>query len=86
MTIEKALEKVKERYEKSKGLQWVHDPVVWALYHTLKEADEDEGLDEPLFGLNRDEFNAYTKAMAVGDMEAVRVILQKAEGRKKQDE
>lgn len=37
MTIEKAVELLKERYEQAQKMEHVHKPLAWALYQTWKE-------------------------------------------------
>ena len=41
MRIETAIEKLKEKYEKAQKIEYVRDPVAWALFHVWKMADED---------------------------------------------
>ena len=40
MTIEKAIERLREEYEKARENPYVNDPVAYALYHVWKEADK----------------------------------------------
>ncbi len=40
MTIEEAIERLREEYEKVRMKQYVNDPVAYALYHVWKEADK----------------------------------------------
>lgn len=40
MTIEKAIERLREEYEKARAAQYVNYPVAYALYHVWKEADK----------------------------------------------
>lgn len=46
MTLNKAIKMLKEQYEKAKKLEWVHNPIAYALYHVWKEADRDGGRNE----------------------------------------
>lgn len=39
MTLEKAIEILKKEYEKAKQLEWVRNPIAYALYKTWKQAD-----------------------------------------------
>lgn len=41
MTIEKAIRELIKTYEKAQTLEWVDDPVAWALYQVWKDADSD---------------------------------------------
>lgn len=41
MTIDKALERVRKEYEKAKDLEFVRDPVAYALYAAWRAADND---------------------------------------------
>lgn len=41
MTLEEALEKVKQEYERAKGLDFVYNPLAWALYRVWKQADRE---------------------------------------------
>ena len=45
MTLEKAIELLKREYERAKGLEFVHNPLAWALYRVWKVADR-RGADE----------------------------------------
>ena len=40
MKIETAVKRLQEEYEKAKNLEFVRDPVAYALYQVWKEADE----------------------------------------------
>ena len=40
MTLEKAIELLKEEYEKAKNQPFVQKPLAYALYHTWKKVDE----------------------------------------------
>ena len=40
MTIEKAIERLREEYEKARAAQYVNYPVAYALNHVWKEADK----------------------------------------------
>lgn len=39
MTLEKAKELLDKEYEKAKGLEYVHDPLAYALYKVWKKVD-----------------------------------------------
>lgn len=39
MTLEKAIELLKVEYEVAKQLEWVHNPLAFALYQVWKKAD-----------------------------------------------
>ena len=39
MTLEKAIEILKAEYERALKLEWVHNPIAYALYQTWKKAD-----------------------------------------------
>lgn len=41
MTLEKAIELLKVKYENAKRLDFVKNPTAWALYHVWKLADLD---------------------------------------------
>ena len=41
MKITKAIRRLKEEYERAKGLAYVRDPVAFALYYVWKEADHE---------------------------------------------
>jgi hypothetical protein len=40
MTLEKALKLVQEKYESAKNLDYIHNPLAYALYKVWKMADE----------------------------------------------
>ena len=40
MTLEKAIELLKNEYEEAKKLSFVQKPLAYALYHTWKKVDE----------------------------------------------
>ena len=40
MTLEKALDLVKEEYERALKLDYVRNPLAWALYQVWKKADK----------------------------------------------
>lgn len=40
MQIDKAIELLQAEYERAKTLEYVRDPVAWALYQVWKKADE----------------------------------------------
>ena len=40
MQIEAAIKLLQEEYERAKTLEFVRDPVAWALYQVWKKADE----------------------------------------------
>ena len=40
MTLEKAIEMLKKEYERAKGLDFVRNPLAYALYHTWRKVDE----------------------------------------------
>ena len=42
MTIEKALKRVREEYEKAKNLDFVRNPVAKALYEAWRAAENDK--------------------------------------------
>ena len=42
VTVEKAIKLLKEEYEKAKKLEWVHNPLAYALYKVWKMADKEE--------------------------------------------
>ena len=42
MRLGKALQMIEEEYEKAKELEFVHDPVAYALYRVWKMADGDK--------------------------------------------
>ena len=39
MTLEKAKKLLEEEHEKAKMLEYVHNPIAYALYHVWKKAD-----------------------------------------------
>ena len=39
MELEKAIEILRAEYERAVKLEWVHNPVAYALYQTWKKAD-----------------------------------------------
>lgn len=39
MTLEQAIELLREKYERAKNLKYVINPLAWALYQVWKEAD-----------------------------------------------
>lgn len=39
VTLEKAKKLLEEEYERAKMLEWVHDPLAYALYQVWKKAD-----------------------------------------------
>lgn len=39
MTLKKAIKLLEEEYEKAKKLEWVHDPLAYALHKVWREAD-----------------------------------------------
>ena len=45
MSIEKAVRLIKEEYERAKSMEFVRNPIAWALYQVWKKADK-EGSDE----------------------------------------
>lgn len=53
MTVEAAIESVKQEYYKACACEWVKDPVAYALYQTWKKAD-DERRKKELIGKRRD--------------------------------
>lgn len=40
MTLKKAIELLESEYERAKKLEYVHNPLAWALYQVWKKADE----------------------------------------------
>lgn len=40
MTLKKAIELLEAEYERAKKLEYVHNPLAWALYQVWKKADE----------------------------------------------
>ena len=53
---------------------------------TLKTDTSEAENKRETMGMNRQEWDAYCEAMAAGDQEAVRVILQAAEKREREEE
>ena len=43
MTLEDAIEILKEQYEKAKQLEFVRNPLAYALYHTWRICDKKGG-------------------------------------------
>ena len=41
MTLEEAVEMLETEYERAKNLEYVINPLAWALYHTWRKADRD---------------------------------------------
>ena len=39
MTLAKAIKILEKEYEKAKKLEWVHNPIAYALYKTWRQAD-----------------------------------------------
>ena len=39
MTIEQAIELLRQKYDEAKNLKYVINPLAWALYQVWKEAD-----------------------------------------------
>ena len=42
MKIEKAIKRLMQEYEKARNLEYVRNPVAYAMYHVWKEADTDD--------------------------------------------
>ena len=42
MTLGKAIKLLEREYEKAKGLDWVHNPIAYALFKVWKVADRQE--------------------------------------------
>lgn len=42
MTLEQAIEILKEEYQKALSLHWVWSPIAYAMYQAWKRVDEDE--------------------------------------------
>lgn len=40
MTLKKAIELLEAEHERAKKLEYVHNPLAWALYQVWKKADE----------------------------------------------
>ena len=45
MTLQKAIKLVEEEYEKAKKLEFVHNPIAYALYKVWKMADDKRRYD-----------------------------------------
>jgi hypothetical protein len=45
MTLEKAKELLEEEYERAKRLEYVHNPLAYALYQVWKKADKEKKKD-----------------------------------------
>ena len=45
MKIETAINKIQKEYERAKNLEFVRNPMAYALYQVWKEADKDGGND-----------------------------------------
>lgn len=43
MTLKKAIKLIEEEYEKAKQLEYVHNPLAYALYHVWRKADSEGG-------------------------------------------
>ena len=41
MTLEKAIQRLKEQVDYAASQRWIYNPVAWALYQVWKEADKD---------------------------------------------
>ena len=39
MTLKKAINLLEKEYERAKKLEWVRNPLAWALYQVWKKAD-----------------------------------------------
>lgn len=39
MTLEKAIKRLKEQYERAEKMDFIHNKVAWALYQVWKESD-----------------------------------------------
>ena len=46
MTLKKAINLLEEEYERAKKLEWVRNPLAWALYQVWKKADAEKGGEE----------------------------------------
>lgn len=46
MTLNKAIKLLEAEYEKAKALNWVNNPLAYALYKVWKMADKQEGRAE----------------------------------------
>ena len=49
MTIEKAKKLLDEEYERAKRLEYVHNPLAYALYQVWKKADKEKKENEPIY-------------------------------------
>ena len=43
MKLNKAIKLIEFEYEKAKRLEWVHNPLAYALYQVWKMADKEKG-------------------------------------------
>lgn len=43
MTLEKSIKLLEAEYERAKKLEYIHNPLAWALYQVWKKADEKKG-------------------------------------------
>ena len=43
MTLKKAIQMLEAEYERAKKLDFVHNPLAWALYQVWKKADAEKG-------------------------------------------
>ena len=43
MTLEKAIKLLEAEYERAKKLEYIHNPLAWALYQVWKKVDEMKG-------------------------------------------
>ena len=43
MKLQTAIKMLEKEYEKAKKLEWVHNPIAYALYQVWKEADRSGG-------------------------------------------
>lgn len=41
MTLEKAIKLLEQEYERAKNLEFVHNPLAWALYRVWRKADSE---------------------------------------------
>lgn len=41
MTLEKAIKLLEQEYERAKNLEFVHNPLAWALYRVWRQADSE---------------------------------------------
>ena len=51
MTLEKALKLVQEKYERAKKVEYIHNPLAYALYKVWRMADEPAGEIKPQCGI-----------------------------------